>query len=1001
MKPNTPALSPTRRAMVLLLALAPGLLSAQTAPAPTRGPIDPSRPRAEDEPIQLNEFRVDASKDVGYRATNSISATRLNTPIKDLPVPVEVITQDFINDIGALDVREALAYSSGIQQDNLFNSLSGGGSPFFTQSENANFGPNGTAFRLRGFTTQQALREGFRVTSSQDSIDISRVEVVRGPSALLYGVSFLGGVVNIIPKYPLAQPRNEVQATMGSFGLSRVAVDVNAPRLDLLHGVGNRVNLAYTRRGDWREFNDSEIKQFSHNISIKPLSWIETNLNLQYSDVKRTGIGPQTFTLTDAQFRNEYNEPLDIARSVGGKDNRFRWTGDDTFQSTESVLMYGVTNIRPFKHVTLNIGYQWTDAINKQRSINGLQLITSATPVANIPVTAYTNNTFGGTPGFQTLRWEWNDNRSRRNSAQVRTDVKFDFAFWKTKHDIIVGRLDIQNKSFEKLRGRDTSTPTQGYSYHSPRDFSYFQYDGAGTTPFRDSDFEEWNSGHYAIYSGTYLNRFNLLGGYRWDRYMVRQLQYTYANGLRPTDYDAASANQGVDFGRPDLAPVKAGYRFNGIPRKYEKPTYGLNIEITPEISAYVLSASGLFPNTGQRDGRGVNVNAEESESKEAGLKVDLWNGKISGTLSAFEIERENAIYFYSFAPSPRANRPERTGFDPRVPRSFGLPRTVVQAVAALNNLPSYVPVKPVTTFGSPATSNLPADASWVLNYETMRGRDSQPSRFGQTPAPDIEAKIMRESIESMLRGTLPNGQPLPGGIAASDFLNANGANWTGNSRGSDVEFDELAKGFDMQLQLKPVENWDVLLNYTNLERTISKGFEFVDFVDDGTQYGTEYDLWVNRMGGAQNFGDPLRASTFTGAVLVGLQIADVPKHSFSFFNNYTFRSGPLKDLSLRAGAIYSSKRPTAVAVTGQNLGVNQYPTPAAPGRATYNLGLGYRLKVGELDWRLNLAIDNILDDQKDEVVVRYSDAQGNPVLRRTSIYYTPISFRFTAGVVF
>lgn len=964
-------------------------------------------PQAQDEKpgeqtIVLNEFRVDASKDRGYRATNSISATRLNTPIKDLPVPVEVVTQDFINDIGALDVREALAYSSGIQQDNLFNPLSGGGSPFFTQSEGgASFGPNGTAFRLRGFATRQALREGFRVTSSQDAIDISRVEVVRGPSALLYGVSFLGGVVNIIPKFPLDQQRVELQGTIGSFDLYRFAADVNAARLDLLGGIGNRTNFAFTKRGNWREFDDTDLKQFSHNVSIRPLNWIETNLNIQYTDQLRTGTGAQSFTITDAALRNEYNEPLDIARSLGGKDNRFRWTGDDTFESNEGVLLYGTTNIRPLDWVTLNVGYQWTDNINKGRSINGLQIVNQGTPFANVSPSAYTNTPIFGT-GFQTMRFEWGENRTRSNSTQVRTDLKFDFEFWKTKHNLILGRLDIENKSFQKIRGRDTSTPTQGFSYKSPRDFSYFDYDGTGTTPFRDSDFEEWNSGHYAIYSGTFFRRFNLLGGYRFDRYSVRQLQYTYANGLRPATYDESAANQGREFGRPDLAPIKAGYRFNGVPQTYEKPTYGLNVEITPEISAYVLSASGLFPNTGQRNGRGINVNAEESLSKEAGLKVDLWNGKVSGTISGFEIERENAIYFYSFAPSPRNNRPERTGFDPRIPRSFGLDRRVVQAVAALNGQPNYVPPRPVTTFGSAAGANLPTDASWVLNYEVMRGRDSQPGRFGQTAATEAEAKIMRESIESMMRGTLPNGQPLPAGLVASDFLNQNGANWTGNSRGSDVEFDELAKGLDLQLQFRPIENWDILVNYTHLKRTISKGFEFVDFVaEDGTQYGTEYDLWVNRMGGAQNFGDPLRASTFTGAVLVGLQIADVPKHSFTFFNNYTFREGPLKDLSLRAGVIYNTKRPTAVAITGQNLGVNAFPTPDAPARATYNVGLGYRAKFAGHDWRFNLAVDNVLNDQKDEVVVRYTDTTGATVLRRSSVYYTPISFRLTAGIVF
>ena len=62
----------------------------------------------------LSPFVVSTENDKGYRASNSISGTRLDTAIKDLPMPIEVITEDFIRDIGATDLRGALRYSSGI-----------------------------------------------------------------------------------------------------------------------------------------------------------------------------------------------------------------------------------------------------------------------------------------------------------------------------------------------------------------------------------------------------------------------------------------------------------------------------------------------------------------------------------------------------------------------------------------------------------------------------------------------------------------------------------------------------------------------------------------------------------------------------------------------------------------------------------------------------------------------------------------------------------------------
>ena len=59
--------------------------------------------------IFLSPFEVDASTDAGWRSTNTTSGTSLNTPIKELPMSIEVINEDFIDDTGATNFKEALA----------------------------------------------------------------------------------------------------------------------------------------------------------------------------------------------------------------------------------------------------------------------------------------------------------------------------------------------------------------------------------------------------------------------------------------------------------------------------------------------------------------------------------------------------------------------------------------------------------------------------------------------------------------------------------------------------------------------------------------------------------------------------------------------------------------------------------------------------------------------------------------------------------------------------
>ena len=52
----------------------------------------------------LAQFEVSAQGDDGYKAANAISGTSFNTALLDLPRPIEVITAEFIEDIGAKDV---------------------------------------------------------------------------------------------------------------------------------------------------------------------------------------------------------------------------------------------------------------------------------------------------------------------------------------------------------------------------------------------------------------------------------------------------------------------------------------------------------------------------------------------------------------------------------------------------------------------------------------------------------------------------------------------------------------------------------------------------------------------------------------------------------------------------------------------------------------------------------------------------------------------------------
>lgn len=183
-----------------------------------------------EEVYELSPFTVDASKDKGYLATNAISGTRLSSAIRDLPMPIEVITEDFLRDTGSDNLRQALRFSSGIllESQNDYGAPGGHLSPAPGKVNNPE-GMSGSAYqtsvKIRGFQTDSVLRDGFRRRNSTDSVNLSRVEVVRGPAALLYGVGNFGGVVNYLVKHPTGERATEVTASTGSYDLLRTTLD--------------------------------------------------------------------------------------------------------------------------------------------------------------------------------------------------------------------------------------------------------------------------------------------------------------------------------------------------------------------------------------------------------------------------------------------------------------------------------------------------------------------------------------------------------------------------------------------------------------------------------------------------------------------------------------------------------------------------------------------------------------------------------------------------------
>jgi iron complex outermembrane receptor protein len=171
------------------------------------------------------------------------SATRTETELVDIPQAIQVVGQDVIRAQAVTEMRDALRNVSGVT----FTGTYSGGYEFyssrgFSMSNVANYRRNGLLLPNFG----------------QNYADyVERVEVLKGPSGILYGDVTPGGVLNVVTKRPQATPYRRAELRVGSHGLVRPSVDVTGP-LNRSGTLLGRVNASYERAESFRDMVESE-----------------------------------------------------------------------------------------------------------------------------------------------------------------------------------------------------------------------------------------------------------------------------------------------------------------------------------------------------------------------------------------------------------------------------------------------------------------------------------------------------------------------------------------------------------------------------------------------------------------------------------------------------------------------------------------------------------------------------------------------------------------------
>ena len=162
----------------------------------------------------LPEVKIEAAPESpAFRTDTTRSGTRTDTPLRDIPQFINTVPQDLIRSQNASTLQEALRNVPGIS----YAAPEGG-----TQVNQV--------FFLRGFPIfSDIFIDGVRDLGeyNRDLFATEAVEVLKGPSALMFGRGSTGGLINQIPKYADRLERKEVTVTVGSFDQKRATADLN------------------------------------------------------------------------------------------------------------------------------------------------------------------------------------------------------------------------------------------------------------------------------------------------------------------------------------------------------------------------------------------------------------------------------------------------------------------------------------------------------------------------------------------------------------------------------------------------------------------------------------------------------------------------------------------------------------------------------------------------------------------------------------------------------
>ncbi len=277
----------------------PLLLLAIITPTTAQEEVD----REEEDVYELSPFVVDTTDNVGYLATSTLAGTRLNTDLKDVGSAISVVTQEFLQDTGAVNNETLLVYTLSTEVagvDGNFTNVPASGS--FSYQSAATFLTPHSSTRVRGLSSADNTRNYFVTEIPWDGFNVDRVDLQRGPNSILFGLGSPAGIINTgLKSANFSENAGEISTRVGRYGSYRGSFDYNRVILDKELAVRVAALKSKTKYQQKPAFSDDEryymTAKYEPEFLKKGSSRTTISFNAEVGDI--TSNRPRTVTPGD------------------------------------------------------------------------------------------------------------------------------------------------------------------------------------------------------------------------------------------------------------------------------------------------------------------------------------------------------------------------------------------------------------------------------------------------------------------------------------------------------------------------------------------------------------------------------------------------------------------------------------------------------------------------------------------------------------------------------